>query len=243
MSKQLIGSVAGVVAACAGSAMAQTSLISFTYSDLAASYVHGGTTPTNVFQANAVSVLGGLQTGGDVSRIDVSPNQTANFLTGFRAGVTPATVNLTMNVNETVVIIGGNNTRDASGTFTLTDDDGDKITGVISGRWTDLGAGFDSFQGLITSASIVVVAGGDDTHFNGIGSGPPNSFVYAGLPLTGLSGSLVELQLTQGIFFDSNFGAGNNVSSQASGILVPTPGAMGLLGLGALAAGRRRRRA
>jgi len=243
MSKQLVLSGLAGMLACAGVASAQTSLISFTYSDLAASYVNGGTMATRIFQSNAVAIAGGLQTGGDVSRIDISPNQTANFLTGFRAGATAANVNITMNIDTVITPLGGNNTILATGTVTLTDDDGDQIVGTISGRWTDLGAGFDSFQGLITSASINALAGGDNTHFNGLGSGPPNSFVYAGLPLTGLTGSLVELQLTPGIFFDANFGAGNNVSSQASGILVPTPGTLGLIGLGALAGCRRRRRA
>src|SRR5687768_5811502 len=105
-----------------------------------------------------------------------------------------------------------------------------------------MGAGFDGFQGLISSASINIVAGGDDTHCNGFGVPGPNSFDYAGLPLAQLTGSLVELQLTPGNFFSATFGQANNVSSQASGILVPTPGALGLLGLGALVATRRRRR-
>jgi hypothetical protein len=213
-------------------ALAQTTLITFTYSDLSAAFNNS----SRVFTANAVAVPGGLQTGGDVSRVNTSPNQTATFLTGFRAAVpaTSANVNITMNVASTPI----GNTLAASGTFTLTDDDGDTIIGSISGQWTDIGAGFDSYSGLISAASINPQGGGDNLDFNGVPVGPTNMFSYLGLPLNQLTGALVELQLTPGIFFNANF---SDVSSQASGILVPAPAGLSLLGLAGLAVRRRRR--
>jgi hypothetical protein len=227
------------LASAAGSAMAQQNQVTFSYSDLSASFVNGGTMATRVFTAQAVSVANGLQTGGDVSRVDVTPNQTATFLTGFK-GISAANVVVSMNIDTAFVVVNGNNTVQAAGGFTLTDDDNDIITGTLTGTWTDLGAGFDSFQGLISSASIIPQGGGDNQNFNGAGAVPlPNSFSYAGLQLTGLTGALVELQLTQGIFFNNNF---SGVSSQVSGILVPAPGALGLLAAGGMLAARRRRR-
>lgn len=219
-----------VVGALAAPALAQTTLLTFTYSDLSAGFNNS----TRVFSANAVAVPGGLQTGGDVSRVDTTPNQTATFATGFRALATLGNVNITMNVAPTPV----GNTIAATGTFTLTDDDGDTIAGTFGGQWTDIGAGFDSFSGLVSSASISPSGGGDNLNFNGAPFAPGNMFSYLGLPLTGLSGAIVELQLTPGIFFNANF---SGVSSQASGVLVPAPAGLSLLGLAGLAARRRRR--
>jgi hypothetical protein len=219
------------VACLTGAASAQQTLITFTYSDLSASFNNA----TRQFNANAVGGPTGLQTGGDVSRVDVSPTQSANFASGFR-GFNPADAGIEMTVSSTVVLDSlGRPTRAAQGAFVLLDPDGDRISGVLTGIWTDLGSGFDSFQGLIGSASISILAGGDNARFNGLGV---SGFNYAGLPLTGLSGSLVELQLTPGSFFDTNFA---NVSTQSSGVLVPGPGSLALIGLGALATARRRR--
>jgi MYXO-CTERM domain-containing protein len=214
----------------AAPALAQTTLLTFSYSDLSA----GFNNTSRVFSANAVATPGGLQSGGDVSRVDTVPNQTATFTTGFRSLATAGNVNITMNVAPTPV----GNTIAASGTFTLTDDDNDTISGTFSGQWTDIGAGFDSFSGLVGAASITPAGAGDNLNFNGAPFAPGNMFSYLGLPLSGLSGAIVELQLTPGIFFNANF---SNVSSQASGVLVPGPSGVALLGLAGLAVRRRRR--
>lgn len=209
--------------------LAQGELITFSFSDLNASFINGTTPATRVFTAQAVANTQ-LATGGDVSRVDVSPPQTATFLSGFRA-ISTADIVVQMNVG----LVSGP-TVAATGLFAITDADDDIITGTIAGTWTDLGAGFDSFQGLILSASITPIGGGDNLHFNGPGSG--GQFAYAGLPMTSLNGALVQLQLTPGVFFNASF---DGVSSQVSGILVPGPG-VGALMLAGLAAGIRRRR-
>jgi hypothetical protein len=228
MSKTILSAAA--VASFAGAALAQQSQITFSYSDLSAGFDN----VSRAFSAVAVAPVAGFQTGGDVSRIDTSPSQTASFATGFR-GVSSADISVNMNIgNVFQPDLLGRLTVAGSGSFTITDTDADTINGTISGIWTDLGNGFDSFQGLISSASIIAAGAGDNANFNGVSG----LFSYAGLPLTGLTGSLVELQLTNSIFFNGNFAG---VSSQTSGILVPGPSGLALLGLGGLIAARRRR--
>jgi hypothetical protein len=219
---------AAAVLSFAGAAFAQQNEITFSYSDLSASFNNA----SRAFGAVAVSNAT-FQTGGDVSRVDALPG-TATFTTGFR-GVSAADISVQMTIGTTFVPdLLGRNTVAGTGGFTITDTDADTITGTVSGIWTDLGNGFDSFQGLINTATINVLGGGDNANFNGVSG----SFSYAALPLVGLTGSLVQLQLTNNIFFNSDF---SNVSSQTSGILVPAPSVLTLLGIGGLVAARRRR--
>jgi hypothetical protein len=228
MSKSILAAAA--VATFAGAAFAQQNQLTFSYSDLSASFDNS----SRVFNAVAVAPVLGFQTGGDVSRIDTSPSQTASFATGFR-GASTADINVLMNIGTTFQTdLLGRNTVAGTGNFTITDIDADTITGTIAGIWTDLGNGFDSFQGLITAASLNPLGAGDNLDFNGLAG----QFAYAGLPTSGLTGALVELQLTNSIFFNNNF---SGVSSQTSGILVPGPSSLALLGLGGLIAARRRR--
>src|ERR1043165_2864595 len=155
---------AAVVMSVAGAASAEQSLITFSFSDLSASYNNN----TRVFNADAIALPNGINTGGDVSRVDTAPTQTANFTTGFRAALT-SNVQVSMNIDSTLVSIGVNPSYEAHGNFTLTDEDGDVITGSIgdgtitNGRWSNLGGGFNSFQGLITIASIVAGGGRGNT--------------------------------------------------------------------------------
>lgn len=218
------------------SALAQGELITFSFSDLAASFVDGPTMSDRIFSAQTVGGVAGLQSGGDITRVDVSPNQTATFPSGFAAG-SSASVAVAMNLDTTIMNDGGIQSIATAGSFVITDADGDQIFGSLTGSWRNIGGGFEVFEGLITSASILPGGGGDDLNFNApVGGG---TFSYAGLPMSGLSGAFVQLQLTMGTFFDQNF---SGVSSQASGVLVPAPAAGGLLALAGLGAMRRRRR-
>jgi MYXO-CTERM domain-containing protein len=218
------------------SALAQGELITFSFSDLAASFVDGPTMSDRIFSAQTVGGVAGLQSGGDITRVDVSPNQTATFPSGFAAG-SSASVSVSMNLDTAVVNDGGIESIATTGAFIITDADGDVIFGNLIGSWRNIGGGFEVFEGLITSASILPGGGGDDLNFNAPAGG--GSFSYAGLPMSGLTGAFVQLQLTMGTFFDQNF---SGVSSQASGVLVPAPAAGGLLALAGLGAMRRRRR-
>lgn len=227
--------LAGVVAGVSAPALGQSEVITFSFSDLAASFVNGATMQDRVFSAEAVALPGGLRTGGDVTRVDVSPSQTADFPTGF-SGLGPAHLSVSMNLATVVQNQGGIDSIAATGSFAITDADGDVITGTLNGSWRNIGGGFEVFEGLITSASIVPQADGDDANFNGPGGG---AFSYAGLQMAGLTGAFVQLQLTVGTFFDQDFAG---VSSQVSGVLVPAPAGAGVLALAGLAAARRRRR-
>jgi hypothetical protein len=227
MTKTFIAAAA--VASFAGGALAQQNQLTFSYSDLSAGFNNA----SRQFSAVAVSA-GPLQTGGDVSRVDSSPGS-ANFASGFRSAPTAADITVLMNIGTVFQPdLFGRNTVAGSGTFTITDIDSDTISGTILGIWTDLGNGFDSFQGLIQTASLIPIGAGDNARFNGVSG----QFDYLGLPMSGLTGAFVQLELTNSIFFNGDF---NGVSSQTSGILVPGPSSLALLGLGGLLAARRRR--
>ena len=210
--------VTGVSASVASAA----AVLSFGFTDLSGNYDNAAKT----FSANAVN-SGALKTGGDVSRLQV-PGGTATFLTGFKGLGTLADFQLNLNVfNKNA------STALGAGGFTITDRNGDTITGSISGLWVYGGGGVVFFNGALNNVNLNSISG--DGTFDGV---PGGQF---GLGIVGqpLNGTLVQLYINVGGgFLNSSF---SDVSTQVSGELVPTPGALALLGLGGLIAGRRRR--
>jgi uncharacterized protein (TIGR03382 family) len=202
-------------------------IVSFTYDDLAGSFTRVGNAGNGVFRAEAVSTTN-LQSSGDVSRL-VPGVGTAAFPQGFRADETVSNFLVELTVTQTVpgVALGG-------GVFTLTDNDGDVISGTITGTWLALGGGFVAFNGDLSGVTLTDNGAQDDT-FNGISGGWQMSNLPGFQPY---SGAFVQLVFGAPSFFQNSFGP------RATGItaqIVPTPGSMALLGLAGLAVARRRR--
>lgn len=206
----------GALAAIAGTAAAQPAIVSFTYSDLTGSFDAGSSAYTA--SANAM-------TAGDVTRLDANPGS-AEYDTGTLPGST-ADVEISLSVTN---IMAGS--ADGNGTITLTDDDGDTITGDLDGQFVAL-FGSVFFEGELTNVFINDIT--PDATFDGSSSGSFSTAFGSPGPYVG---SLVELFFDPGNFFGSSF---SNETTLASGLIVPAPGTAALAGLGGLLAIRRRR--
>lgn len=204
----------GAVIATAGVAAAQPAIISFTYSDLSASFDSGAAAYTAVADAD---------TSGDVTRLDATPGSSE-----FDAGSLPGSF-ADAQIAMTISNIGAM-TADGNGTVTLTDDNGDFILAEVNGIFRNVG-GAVFYEGVLSNAFFIDVT--SDNLFDGSTAG---SFVT---PATGpYSGSIVELFFNPGTFFAADF---SDQTTLASGLLVPAPGTAALLAFGGLlAAGRRR---
>jgi MYXO-CTERM domain-containing protein len=226
------------VGGTAAAAMAQTQLAEFQYEALGSTYTASSAT-TGTFTASAVN-LAALQTEGRVSRT-IATEGTAAFEPGF-VGANPfAGFNITLSVNKTSATDGT-----GSGTFTVTDADGDTLTGsVVNGIWnlvnTLPGGPFVAFSGDLVGVSFTD-NGAADGLFNGTDALNSDNFNFTNFPaIPPFSGAVIALSFDIDTFFDTNISLNDAVSSQVSADIVPTPGALALLGLGGLAAVRRRR--
>jgi hypothetical protein len=202
-----------VAGAIATSAQADI-VVSATYDDASGSW--DGTT----FRARAVSG-GGLNTSGSVARLE-APIGTASFAPGFVAGADSADLLIELSSTPTI----DPTLRDGTGTFTFTDVDGDTISGTISGTWEDQGFAI-FFNGALSN---VVFSGSTFDGNTGSFLSPAGIF----------EGALTQLQLSPpASFFTGNY---DRVPTGITAQIIPTPGALALLGLGGLVAGRRRTR-
>lgn len=212
--------VALVLAAASSSAMAQQSILSFGFTDLNGSYTLLGST----FRA-----LGSAGANGDVTRLQ-GPAGTAVYA----AGTTLGRVDVSLTVSG---ILGG--TANGNGTFTIFDADAvnpDSITGTVSGQFIQNGP-VVFFNGLLSNVFL-----NDNGVLDGLFDGPTGgSFPLNFGPNTPpFSGALIELFVgSPANFFTGDF---SGVSTQVSGQVVPAPTSLAVLGLGLIAAGRRRRR-
>jgi hypothetical protein len=197
-------------------------LVSLTYDDLSGSF----DTATNLFTARAVNNAI-LQSSGDTSRL-ASPSGNAFFDAGFVSLPTQANFVLTC-----TVVLTGQFTATGSGTFSATDVDGDAITGSFDGNWGRPAPGFVFFS--FARCSVQLNPTGDGV-FEGTAGGAWDMLLPATTPYDGVSPQLVFGGST---FFASTF------SNRALGVtiqVVPAPGALALLGLGAAASIPRRSR-
>ncbi|MBI1190914.1 MAG: hypothetical protein GC200_09575 [Tepidisphaera sp.] len=212
MTSLVLAGVAGIAAP----AFADT-IVSATYNDLAGSW--NGTT----FNANAVNVPGGLQSSGTVARL-VAPIGTASFGAGFVSGADPADIVVSLSSTPTA----DPDTRDGSGSFLITDANGNTLGGTISGQW------FNGITAVFFNGSLSNVTFNGAT-FTGTASGA-FSTIFGGSGI--YDGAITQLELQNANFFSSNF---ENVPTQETLQITPAPGAVALLGLGGLAISRRRR--
>lgn len=217
--KTLTTAFATTLCVLAGAASANL-VSSFGFTELNASFdLNSG-----VFSAVADSA-NGLATTGDVTAYGPGTS-TAIFQPGFFTGGSLANADFRMDIIST----DGINAVASNGRILITDADGDNLAGSFEGTW-ELRFGFAFFNGEITSAQFN--SGGGNGTFDGPGGG---SF---GNPDGALIGALNVLmfQMGQNLFTQSF----DNRSATVTGMLVPAPGAMALLGLGGLIATRRRR--
>lgn len=216
----VLAGVAGVVAAATG-ASAQQSIFTFGFTELNGAYNQG----LMQFTADGVDT-GVLRTTGDVTRLQTPGASTALYDPGFAVGL----VNVTLTVSG---ILG--TTANGAGSITITDADGDTITGTVNGQFIANGPAV-FFNGLLSGVNLND-NGPQDGLFNGPSGGSfPLSFAPNPPPY---SGAIVQLYVgSPGNFFTSSF---SGVSTQVSGAVVPAPASLALLGLG-LGAARRRRR-
>jgi uncharacterized protein (TIGR03382 family) len=215
---------AAALVGCSELASATDVLVSMRYDSLAGSY----NSALQQFNAHAVDTAA-LRTTGAVSRL-VPVTGTALFQPGFVSG--PDLADFVINIS----VVGVGPVRSGSGTFVSKDRDGDMIAGDVAGTWVYGGPGFIFFNG--TLSNVFVVPSGTEPQnatFDGSSSGSWNLALPAPMPY---EGAIVQLVFGAPSFFDADF------TDRATGVniqLVPAPGAMSLMGLGALAMFRRRR--
>jgi hypothetical protein len=211
---------AGLVGASAASA--DSTILTFGFTDLAGQFNLG----TGLFSALGVDQGVGqpLRSQGDVTRL-IAPPGTATYQTGQANG----RVDVELAVSG---IVGP--TANGVGTIDIRDANNDVLHASVNGQFIQNGPAV-FFNGTLTNVAFVNVSG--DGTFDGPGGGSiPLSFSPAPPPFTG---ALVQLYIgSAGAFFTQSF---QNISTQISGAIVPAPASLGLLGVGLLAAGRRRR--
>jgi hypothetical protein len=228
-----------ILAAIAGLAAAAPALanpiVTFGYNNLSASYT--GNTSGGTFAARAANTAG-LRTAGDVTR-NVTPEGTARFDAGFFGAGNSADFNISLNVsNITNPVPGVLFLADGNGTLTIADANGDTITATVSGFFirdtTNANPNTTFFNGVLDAVAFNNVSG--DGLFNGTDGGSWSLFGAGAY-----TGNVIEL-VTPNVagyeFFNVPFEAQN---SSINGEIVPTPGALALIGLGGLVAARRRR--
>jgi hypothetical protein len=202
-------------------------VLALTYHNLDGMYTEA--TPGNgQFTAIAVDQgPAGLQSAGQVSRLDYAAGD-AQFETGFVSHGSLASFRLDISVS----VLFPNQLAIGSGSLRSVDRNGDSITADIDGSWIyDTVEGFIYFNGALSN--VVVNNPSGDNSFDGSAFG---GWTIAGNNAT--EGALTQIVFGAGSFFNGNF---NNAATGVTAQIIPAPASLALIGLGGLAAGRRRR--
>jgi hypothetical protein len=200
-------------------------LFTFGFTDLDGDYTRNGNSGSFTAVASALANGGPFDSSGDVTRV-VPVAGTAEFNFGFVAGADPA--NFVMNMNITGISA---NQAQGSGSFTVTDANGDTISGTLSGSWSRLGSVFADFRGLVSNVALSNASA--DGTFDGPDGGSFSMDFGTANPLNG-----AIITLVTGGWFQSSF---QDKDTQIEASIVPAPGAvlLGALGLGLLARVKR----
>jgi hypothetical protein len=208
-----------VVGAGASVASASFPIITYTLDGLNGAYA--GNSGGGVYTATANA---GSQ--GNATRTVTPIGSTAEFNVGTLPGASAA-YSLTLNVFGI-----GSGAAFGTGSFSFVDLNGDSITGSVSGAFSDAG-GIIFFNGLLSAVALNNTSG--DGTFDGTSGGSWSmNFGSVGA----LDGAITNLTFLAPDFFASSW---SGISSQVTAQIVPAPGAVALVGLAGLVAGRRRR--
>jgi hypothetical protein len=217
-----IATFVAVSTAFAGASEPENAVLTFGFTDLNIDY---DTTDGVTGTLNGTSQP---NSAGDVT--DVPTDTTTRFESGYAdtKGLFDATFNFDVsNITDS--------TADGVGSFSIIDADGDEIAGLIDGAWTfDDTMNTMAFEGELSAVQV------DTADGNAIFEGTEGESFDLSAPAFSddLTGGLVQLSFAPEEFFDESF---DGYNAAFSGVVVPAPGAMTLIGLGGLAAIRRRR--
>ena len=198
-SSHLLGAVA--LASIAGAAHANLAA-TFGYTDMGANWNSGAST-----LSIGAEESGALSTSGDLtSYLGGGLPSTALFNSGFADGSTSADSQFDMELSNITAT-----SADATGSFIITDINGDTLSGTYVGTWTNQ-FGFGFFDGQILEASYNDVESGNNV-FEG------NAGQTFNVPADALTGGLTML-LQMPEWFDTQFGDFEARTTQLDGILV-----------------------
>lgn len=217
---------AGLLATTANAGVVAT----YGFTDLQGSYTPDAGDPAiGVFRAVATDNAN-YSTSGDVTKIG-APTATAEYAFGFtsRSGFANAVFEISVTGNNGLTALG-------AGSFTITDDDGDTLSGLISGMWINGGGGYVYFNGSMSNVNFSD-NGATDSSFDGPDGG---GFSFPITQLNNEVGAIVGLFIKPGSFFGVGQ-AFRDRPTQIDGQILPTPGSLALAGIGGLALARRRR--
>lgn len=216
--KCFLGAGLAALLVAATQASAQMPILTYGFTDTSASFTLNPDMVSGTYSAVADS-----DTDGDVTR-PLPISDTAYFEQDFTGGMADFVLSM--------AITGiGPGTANATGSFTITDVDGDTITGNISGTWNQLAGIFASFEGSLSNVTV--------TSNDGMINGTTGSFAA---DLTNVGGpgpypGAIVLLMLPGNWFTGNF---SNANTLVQGAVVPEPATLALVILGGLAAIRRR---
>ncbi len=200
-----------LVLLCFGAAPAMANHFGFSYSNLYTTF-DGVDSFTTTHTASTL---------GSVYR-NLTPAGTAYFLPGMWSGFEGLSIAMTISDITATTATG-------AGSFTVTDDEGDQITGNLSGTWAKAAlSGGGMFTGSLTN---VAYNGGNDTFDGHLGTSM--SMVFS--EPAPWSGAIVQVTWPGGWFADA---AGNPQDFEVTGgsidAVLPVPGAilLGVLGMG-----------
>lgn len=199
-------------------------IATYGFTDLRATYA--GTIAGGTFTAAAANAPGFLSSG-DVTRT-IPTEGTATYNAGFFGAGSLGNYRLELAV--TGITPGVVSFANGAGTMLIVDADGDTITADVNGFFVKA-TGDTSFNGVLSNVRFNALT-------DGIFEGPDGGsfdMAFPGGPI--FDGNIIELNMDPSGFFATSF----EVSAQVNGEIVPAPASLALLGLGGLAARRRRR--